>query len=230
VHASNHQNKSSHGLVLRALGQFSNLRILDLGCADDVLGAKLRILGHTVTGVDIALNDNGSGTGHFIKFDLDDGLPTALHAIFDVVICADILEHLKNPESTLRELHQAISTDGHILVSVPNFGHWYPRIRSLVGRFDYDKKGILDETHLRFFTKRSFERMARRAGYEVSHLDCTNTPISKLWTGGGRLRFYAIGMFGSLERAVIKLRPQLFAYQFIFQLTPQHSARNIDET
>ena len=118
-------------------------------------------LGHSATGVDkiqpshfkVLLND-------YIAADLNDGVPKDLNGAFDVILCADVLEHLQAPEKLLSELHSLLSPTGEILVSIPNFGHWYPRIKTLTGLFDYDSKGILDHTHLRFFTRRSFQKLA----------------------------------------------------------------------
>ena len=220
---------SSHALILQALSQRSALRILDLGCADDFLGAKIRALGHTVIGIDAAASRHGGEPTDIIRADLDNGLPISLRGLFDVVICADILEHLKNPERTLQQLHQAIPVNGKLIVSIPNFGHWYPRVRSTLGRFDYDQKGILDFTHLRFFTKRSFEQMALRTGYDVVLLNCTSTPLRQLWSGKGKFRSIVVSILSTLDRNIIKMRPQLFAYQFIYQLTPQRGARHLND-
>ena len=61
----------------------------------------------------------------------------------------------------LRQMGSRLGEGGRIIISVPNFGHWYPRVRTALGIFDYDQRGILDKTHVRFFTRRSLLRMIK---------------------------------------------------------------------
>ena len=65
---------------------------------------------------------------------------------------------------------------GSMITSVPNFGHWYPRARVALGRFDYDRRGILDRGHVRFFTRRSFERLVDRVGLRVRRQEALGLP------------------------------------------------------
>ena len=140
-----------------------------------------------------------------------------------MVLCADILEHLRKPDILLFKLLPRLSNNGMILVSIPNFGHWYPRIRTLLGRFDYDARGILDQTHLRFFTRRSFSKMATKAGYKVKRLSVTGTPFEVMLREAPNRNFswsFLISTLSNIDRIFCKIRPTLFAYQFIFELTP----------
>jgi 2-polyprenyl-3-methyl-5-hydroxy-6-metoxy-1,4-benzoquinol methylase len=87
---------------------------------------------------------------------------------FDLIICADILEHLRDPQALLRTLRGALSVGGSIIISVPNARHWhllYPLV--VKGDWVYRDSGILDNTHLRFFTRKSLLRMIEGAGYTV---------------------------------------------------------------
>src|SRR3546814_11584287 len=85
----------------------------------------------------------------------------------DLVICADVLEHVRHPEALLDDIRGRLRPGGSVIASIPNFGHWYPRARVALGRFDYDARGILDRGHVRFFTKRSFTRLVASAGWGV---------------------------------------------------------------
>jgi len=105
-------------------------------------------------------------------------------------------------------------------VSIPNFGHWYPRVRTMFGFFDYDRRGILDRTHVRFFTRRSFERLARSAGYSVQRVACTGFPFDVLSRGNTKVPRFIIAPLRLIDFALIKIRPPLFAYQFIYELKP----------
>ena len=83
-------------------------------------------------------------------------------AEYDVVVAGDILEHVMEPQQLLDDLVSKLVPGGEILVSVPNFGHWYPRGRIAIGKFDYDQRGPLDRGHVRFFTRTTIERLVRR--------------------------------------------------------------------
>jgi len=86
---------------------------------------------------------------------------------FDVVVMADVLEHLRRPEQTLLRMREFLRPGGYGVVSVPNIANFRIRLGLLLGRFEYEDEGILDRTHLRFFTKRSAQVMIEGAGYEV---------------------------------------------------------------
>ena len=87
--------------------------------------------------------------------------------VFDVAIAADVLEHVRNSGMLLQQIGARLAHGGRALISLPNFGRWYPRPRTLFGVFDYDQRGILGKTHVRFFTRRSLLKMIRKNGFEV---------------------------------------------------------------
>ncbi|MSZ67501.1 MAG: methyltransferase domain-containing protein [Actinobacteria bacterium] len=214
---------SSHSKLRDVLQNIPQSRVLDLGCADGQLSEVAALLGHEVTAVDIESGPKSSTQIKFFQHDLENDLPISLTEKFDVVLCADILEHLRKPDVMLFKLLPRLSSRGIILVSIPNFGHWYPRIRTLLGRFDYDARGILDQTHLRFFTRRSFSKMATKAGYKVKRLSVTGTPFEVMLREAPKRNFswsFLISTLSNIDRIFCKIRPTLFAYQFIFELTP----------
>jgi SAM-dependent methyltransferase len=190
-------------------------KVLDLGCSSGLLSQELRARGHYVVGVDVlTFPEVKERTDEFYEADLDHGLPAGLPSDFDVVICGDVLEHVRRPDVLLTELASAVAPRGHLIASVPNFGHWYPRTRTALGRFDYDQRGILDEDHVRFFTRRSFLRLCDRSGWELVRSRTTGVPLELLT--GGRLARAA----GNVERGARTVWPTMFAYQFLFELAP----------
>ena len=214
---------SSHSKLREVLQNISKSKILDLGCADGQLSEVAASLGHEVTAVDIEEAPKFTNQITFFQSDLENGLPNNLTGKFDVVLCADVLEHLRKPDILLFKLLPRLSDNGMILVSIPNFGHWYPRIRTFIGRFDYDARGILDQTHLRFFTRNSFTKMATKAGYKVKRIAVTGTPFEVMLREAPRRRFswtFLISTLSNFDRMFCKIRPTLFGYQFIFELTP----------
>ncbi|MGD9797943.1 MAG: methyltransferase domain-containing protein [Acidimicrobiia bacterium] len=230
---------SSHRRVLALLRRRRPGRVLDLGCSDGRLGARLRSLGHEVTGVDVEKHDGvADQLDHFVEADLDHGIPDEVGGPFDVVLAADVVEHVRDPERVLRAAADRLAPGGVLVASVPNFAHWYPRLRVVTGRFDYDRRGILDAGHIRFFTRRSFERAARRAGLEVVSRSAVAMPQEVMARGGGPARGgdtarggdagpggdgegrpgRASRLLERLNQATVAVWPSLFAYQYVFEL------------
>jgi glycosyltransferase involved in cell wall biosynthesis len=222
---------TSHGRLLAWLGPRQPSRILDLGCSDGALAARLRVQGHEVTGVD---RDEHPGVrqrvDRFVVADLDDGIPDAAGDGYDVVLAADVLEHVREPGRLLADARARLRPGGSVVTSVPNFGHWYPRLRVAAGRFDYDRRGILDHDHIRFFTRRSCERLAAAAGYSIRRREAVGLPLEVADRGGaadvtaGRLGRVA----RALDRAGLALAPSVFGYQFLFELEPLPAPSAVD--
>jgi glycosyltransferase involved in cell wall biosynthesis len=225
VYEAKESETSSHGRIVDWLEGRPRRRVLDLGCAEGAIAGRLTALGHHVTGVDIAASDGVKDrVDEFVQADLDAGLPPEVEGPFDVVIAADVLEHVRRPEQLLTELHGVMAPGGMLIASVPNFAHWYPRARVALGLFDYDRRGILDQTHLRFFTRRSFERLCQTHGWRVARRGYTGLPLEVVERGGAGDQ-PAAAVDGSARRLVrrldataVRARPNLFAYQMLYQL------------
>jgi SAM-dependent methyltransferase len=191
--------------------------VLDLGCSGGLLAEQVRGQGHHVTGVDYreapGVRDR---TDEFVLADLEKGIPAEVGGGYDVVIAGDVIEHLSKPGRALLQMRHLLRPGGQVLLSVPNFGHWYPRVRTAVGSFGYDRRGILDETHLHFFTRSSLRRLVRNCGFDVLEEQCTGLPLGSISEADGR-RLHAIRR---IDRGLVGLRPTLFGYQFIQRLTP----------
>jgi 2-polyprenyl-3-methyl-5-hydroxy-6-metoxy-1,4-benzoquinol methylase len=210
--------ESSHGQLLAWLESRPPGRVLDLGCSSGLLAERVRKLGHHVVGVDIEEFDEVQvRVDEFVQADLDRGIPDDVGHNFDVVLAADIIEHHRQPDQLLRQARDRLAPGGVLLLSVPNFGHWYPRLRTVSGRFDYDQRGILDRGHLRFFTKRTIERSVHDAGFEIRRRAVTGLPMAVLSERGSST---AWNIAGRIDRAAAELRPQLFAYQLLYELGP----------
>ena len=128
---------SSHQRLLAWLAQRDPGTVLDLGCADGYLAGRLHEAGHHVTGVDLAAAPGTKDClDRFVQADLDQGMPAEVDGPFDVVVAADVLEHVRTPERLLGQIRELLAPGGSLLISIPNFGPWYPRLRVAVGRFD----------------------------------------------------------------------------------------------
>lgn len=208
--------ESSHSVVLRWLERMPPARILDLGCSGGLLSERMRYLGHHVTGVDnLELPGVLTRVDRFVRADLDRGLPEGIddEGPYDVVVAADVLEHTREPERLLEQARQVLVPRGVLIASVPNFGHWYSRGRTALGMFDYDQRGILDNGHVRFFTRRGFLRRLRHAGFTVVRHEATGLPFDVLSGGEGTLK-RALRL---ADRVAVAVRPTLFGYQIVCQ-------------
>jgi len=211
---------SSHGRLLSWMSARRPSRVLDVGCSDGRFGELLRKQDHCVTGVDIQEHEGVvDRLDHFLLADLNRGLPDGC-GTFDVVVAADVVEHTIDPGALLVEMREALAPGGVLLVSVPNFSHWYVRARVAAGRFGYDRRGILDSTHLRFFTRRSFGHMIESAGLEIARQDVVGLPLEVAERGGDAPR-RATSMLGVADSLAAKLWPTMFGYQFLYELRPR---------
>ncbi|MPY93555.1 MAG: methyltransferase domain-containing protein [Acidimicrobiia bacterium] len=222
-----HGPHSSHAKIERWTAQLAPVRVLDLGCSDGALAARLRAQGHHVTGVDLApVGDVESRVDRFVQADLDGGIPEEVGEDYDLVLAADVLEHVRRPERVLADARRLLRPDGRVMVSIPNFAHWYPRARVALGAFDYDRRGILDRTHVRFFTRRSFLHLVEGAGFTVRRQDTTGLPLEVAERGAAEEEVGDAGgrssgsLLQRLDRLAVRVRPTLFAYQFLFDLAP----------
>ncbi len=207
---------SSHAVILDMLRGLAPARVLDLGCSAGLLAERVRAAGHYVVGVDaLALPGVKERTDEFYVADLDRGLPGEIGTGFDYVIAGDVIEHLARPGEALNEIRRVLRPGGQVLLSVPNFGHWYPRLRVLFGAFGYDRRGILDETHLRFFTRSTLRRQVRASGFDVLEESATGLPLGTVVGPGGDQ-----SLIQRLDSCLVRSRPTLFGYQHVFRLTP----------
>jgi glycosyltransferase involved in cell wall biosynthesis len=207
---------SSHGRISALLSARSPSKILDLGCSGGRLAKRMRGMGHHVTGVDVTeIAGVRERTDSFFKADLNEGIPFEVGSSFDVVLAADVLEHLVNPGALMAQARDVLSPDGVAIFCVPNIAHWYPRMRSTVGMFDYDQRGILDSTHLRFFTRRSIRKLIERQGFSVRRIEPVGLPLDAMGLEGTKAHLVRL-----IDQVLLSVWPTMFGYQFIVEATP----------
>ena len=170
---------SSHGAILSMLGRGEGRRALDAGAADGFLAERLTGLGWTVTAVELdpVQAERARGKCHeVIVGDLAE-VAAKLSGPFDAIVYGDVIEHLSDPLPVLMSVDQHLGPDGRVVVSVPNVAHLWVRLGLLMGRFDYEDRGILDRTHLRCFTRKTFLALLAAAGLTVEELRVTPVPL-----------------------------------------------------
>jgi SAM-dependent methyltransferase len=147
--------------------------LLDIGCGRGQLASAARDLSYRVTGIEChpaALEVARGRTDELLAIDLAD--KTAVTAAvgdrkFDVILFACVLEHIPDPLSVLRFYRGFLNPNGRIVVSLPNVASWDRRLALLFGHFDYADSGIMDRTHLRFFTFRTAQALLSEAGLAI---------------------------------------------------------------
>ena len=163
---------STHRLVLSLVPE--GARVLEVGCATGymsrVLGQELR---SSVVGIELspeAAEAARSSCERVIVGDIEElDLAEELQGeSFDVVLFADVLEHLRDPAATLRRVLPFIGEPGYVVASIPNVAHASVRLALLRGEFRYREQGLLDDTHLRFFTRDTIEELFEASGYVVT--------------------------------------------------------------
>jgi 2-polyprenyl-3-methyl-5-hydroxy-6-metoxy-1,4-benzoquinol methylase len=213
-----HGLATSHRLVLDAVAD--GARVLDVGCATGYLAAELARRGCTVVGVEfdpVAAQQARAFCREVVVGDLESEAVRAdvQRAVadaggVDTVICADVLEHLRDPWAVLAWLRTLLDPGGRAIVSVPNIAHWTVRRALLRGRFDYTDFGLLDRTHLRFFTRASATELAHRAGFAVRAEHPAGAPLPL------ESRVPALA---KVRDPCVRRCPGLLALQFVLVLT-----------
>jgi O-antigen biosynthesis protein len=160
----------------------NNKQVVDFGCATGYFAHLMARQQCTVTGVEI--NPEAAKTAEqycqeVIVADLDfvsvkEILPDRQ---FDVAVFGDVLEHLRNPWQVLQDTKQILKKDGYVVASIPNIAHGAIRLALLQGKFEYTEFGILDNTHLRFFTRKTVEDLLENSGYLLKDIESTKLPF-----------------------------------------------------
>lgn len=171
---------SSHAAVIERVRP--NSTVLDVGCASGYLAAALKRLGCSVFGVELNAEAADVARGHCVAvstIDLDrEPIGSAfVNHTFDYIIFADVLEHLREPWNVLADSRALLNSDGKAIISIPNVAHGAVRLALLRGEFDYRSLGILDNTHLRFFTIDSLEELLLRGGYAIEEVGRIKHPV-----------------------------------------------------
>lgn len=211
---------SSHSVVLRWLAQGNGRRLLDVGASDGFLSRHLTERGWKVTAIerDPAAAEAGRANCEvMVVADLDRELPV-LEGAFDVIVYGDVLEHLADPLRVLLGLNRVLAPDGEVVISIPNVAHLWIRLCLLVGRFDYLDRGILDSSHLRFFTDRSLAALLREA--RLTTLRRTVTPAPLYQAVPARWHGRMLAVLHAINAWTARRLPRLLAYQFVVLARP----------
>jgi 2-polyprenyl-3-methyl-5-hydroxy-6-metoxy-1,4-benzoquinol methylase len=200
----NERRHRAHAKLLEAVG--TGNRVLDVGCSSGYLARPLAERGNTIVGLELD-PEAARAAEEFCELVLVGDVETMELPLepgsFDVVLGGDVIEHLRDPAATLARLRPLLRPGGRVVLSTPNVANWAIRLSLLSGRWRYTDRGILDRSHTHLFTRATLAETLEQAGYRVERIDFS-VPVpgdSDLLDGVGR----ALG----------RLRPSLFAYQFV---------------
>jgi 2-polyprenyl-3-methyl-5-hydroxy-6-metoxy-1,4-benzoquinol methylase len=201
--------------------------VLEFGCATGYMTEVLKTRrGASVTCVEISQEAAEQAerradrviVGDAEALDYDEVLGTER---FDAILFADVLEHLRDPAALLTGIRSFLANGGVVVASIPNVAHGSVRLALLGGEFRYREQGLLDETHLRFFTRESIEDLFEAAGYVVrrwfrQRLDLEQSEIS-----------LPVVQPPDGIRAWLEADPDLTTYQFVVEALPSDAAGQV---
>ncbi|MGE5139003.1 MAG: class I SAM-dependent methyltransferase [Rudaea sp.] len=204
---------NTHAILLRLIGKEKD--VLEIGPAT---GYMTRVLAGRercrVTGFELSRVMAEEARPYLHKLivgDLENQADVAkIDGQFDVALLADVLEHLVEPLQPLRELREHLRPEGRLIASVPNVAHWSVRHALLAGRWDLTDRGIMDRTHLRWYTRRTAVALIRSAGYRVVWRGASYVFPWHWRLGGPRVAAWA------QRRSMPAAFDDLFAIQHIF--------------
>jgi ubiquinone/menaquinone biosynthesis C-methylase UbiE len=195
-------------------------RVLEVGCASGRFSAYLvRELGCEVVGIEInpeaARGEAAACCSEVIVGDVETDALDKVRGKFDVITFGDVLEHLVAPDLVLARVRGLLDEGGYVLISVPNVAHYTLRLGLLRGNFNYTKYGLMDRTHLRFFTLRTARQMLADSGYRIATFDIVYAVHG--------LRY--VDKCKPLVRFLKRHLTSLVGFQLIFKAVPEPGSR-----
>jgi 2-polyprenyl-3-methyl-5-hydroxy-6-metoxy-1,4-benzoquinol methylase len=190
--------------------------VLDVGCHTGRFGACLKEKGCRVAGIE--LNSEAAARARLVLDDVrcasaeEPATFKELDRRYDVILFLDVLEHCRSPEEVLKSVQNALTQQGFVIASIPNIANWWVRKNLFFGRFEYESIGIMDETHLRFYTIDTARKLFHDAGYNIELMEHRYSfPFF-------RVRKVIGGMLAKVLGPVL---PGLFSYQMVIKARPE---------
>ena len=210
-----------HSFILDIVGY--NKRVLEVGCANGFVTKVLSERGCTVVGIELDA-EAAAAAEKVVVGDLDVGTPwqDLDGEQFDVVTFGDVLEHLRDPLAALRAAVRHLNPSGYVALSVPNIAHGDVRIALLLGAFPYGDTGLLDRTHIRFFTRSSLQDLMREAGLVLMETRRVVAPLFSTELGVTK---------DSVDQSTIDVildDPEAETYQFVMKAVLDNGTHDLD--
>ncbi|RJR21276.1 MAG: class I SAM-dependent methyltransferase [Nitrospiraceae bacterium] len=218
-----HQDfKSGMGLKYKQVLELTrgDQSVLEVGCHSGYLGEVLKKRGNKVWGVEINREAARSAEQFYEKVFTgsieDQNIWDAISRKYDVILFLDVLEHLVNPRSVLVKSRELLYPGGFIIATIPNVASYGVRKELLFGRYDYQDSGVLDKTHLRFFTFYSARQFIKDCGYSVVDWSVTKCDLPLEY----KLPFFR-PVYDWSRSFLSRSFPNLFGVVVLFKAVPQ---------
>ena len=211
--------RSSHQQIIGHVLRLRKEPVLDVGAAQGILGRLAEGSGLTIDAVEPNPQWAEHARPHYRQvFNATIESAPLPEKTYRMVLCGDVLEHTVDPVAALTRLRAAATDDATLIVSLPNVAHLAVRMMLLFGKFPKMERGILDKTHLHFFTRDTAEQMLRQAGLKVASARATGVPVDELWRRGeGKVLVRAAVR---MQHLALDLAPRLFGMQWVFVAEP----------
>ena len=189
--------------------------VLDVGCGAGDNARILKELGKTVDGITLTESEAAEAGKYCRKVfvhDIENGLPPGLEEKYDTVICSHVLEHLRFPQKVLADIRQRLKNSSQLIVALPNIMVYKYRLKLLLGKFEYEEGGVMDDTHFRWYTFKSGKKLLEDNGFSVI----------KAWVDGG-VPFGRISKFlnpvtqKGIKKILFSISPGFFGGELLYQ-------------
>lgn len=197
---------------IRELGK-KKLRILDIGCWDGTLGYILKKENSSIRIDGVDINQSAlevakkHGYSKLYNLDLNDNNLNKIKDKYDLIVLGDVLEHLINPENLLAVIRIKLTRNGIAIVSLPNIAFIKYRLLHLIGRWSYTESGIMDKTHLKFYTLKTMKEMFEKNKFSILKYRGYSAVPNIFW----------------IVKKLGKYWPTLFALQIVFKIKPMNN-------
>jgi SAM-dependent methyltransferase len=142
--------------------------------------------------------------------DLELGLPPEVSGEFDLVVFSHSLEHIRNPGRILQDIRKVLAGGGRVVVALPNVLYWKCRLQFVLGRFEYEESGLMDSTHVHFYTFQSGKRLLETNGFQLIESTVEGSfplrPLRRILPNAAH----------SIDRLACKLWPGCYGYQLLY--------------
>ena len=198
--------RSSHQQIIGHVLRLRKDPVLDVGAAQGILGRLAEGSGLVMDAIEPHPEWAEHARPHYRQvFNSTVEAAPLADKSYRMVICGDVLEHTADP------------------VSVPNVAHLAVRMMLLFGSFPKMERGILDKTHLQFFTRDTAEAMLRQAGLKVVSASATGIPMDEVWRRGEKRAAFRAAV--RMQHVALDLAPRLFGMQWVFVAEPADGAK-----
>ena len=216
VDKKSYKNDGNAGVLRRVPASARTL--LDVGCGAGDNARILKASGIVVDGVTLSPVERDEAAKfcrRVVIHDLEKGLPAELSGRYDCVLCSHVLEHICWPEKLLHDIRDRLAPGGVLVVALPNLFFYKNRWNLLAGRFEYEGSGLMDNTHFRWYSFQSAQRLLIRSGFEMVSAEAEGSfPIPF------RRRIFPMALTRPVDAWASARFPGFFGYQMIYSARP----------